>query len=66
MVDEKGKATKYEIISVIRPNARLKEEDNEQLYEARNVITGGRRTIAQEEVLRKATPVDSSAQLFES
>ncbi len=64
MVDENGKAVKYEIISVVEPGRRLKEID-EQLYEARNVTTGGVKTIAQEDVLRRATPVDSSAELFE-
>lgn len=64
MVDEHGKATKYEIISVLGSGRKLKEID-EHLYEGKNVITGARRTIMQEEVLRLATPVDSSAQLFE-
>jgi hypothetical protein len=64
IVDEKGKATKYEIISVVQPRSRFSDPD-EQLYEARNVTTGGTKTIAQEDVLRRATPVDSSAELFE-
>ncbi len=64
MVDEKGKATKYEIISVVEAGSRIKDLE-EQLYEARNVITGGTKTIAEEDVLRRATPVDSSAELFE-
>jgi hypothetical protein len=64
IVDERGKAAKYEILSIVHSGARLKNL-GELLYEARNVITGGTRTIAEEEVLRRATPVDSSAQLFE-
>jgi hypothetical protein len=63
MVDVNGKATKYEIVSIVEPRRHLK--DSEQLYEARNVITGGMKTIAEEDVLRRATPVDSSAELFE-
>ncbi|MDH2901524.1 MAG: hypothetical protein PXY39_11190 [archaeon] len=63
MVDENGRATKYEIISVVEPRRHLR--DSEQLYEARNVTTGGMKTISQEDVLRRATPVDSSAELFE-
>lgn len=63
MVDENGRATKYEIVSVVEPRRHLR--DGEQLYEARNVTTGGMKTIGQEDVLRRATPVDSSAELFE-
>ena len=64
IVDEKGRPSKYEIVSVVQPSGRIKGIE-EQLYEAKNVTTGGMRTIAQEEVLRRATPIDSSADLFE-
>jgi ribosomal 50S subunit-recycling heat shock protein len=63
MVDENGKATKYEIVSVVETRRHFK--DSEQLYEAKNTTTGGMKTIAEEDVLRRATPVDSSAELFE-
>lgn len=64
LVEERGKATKYEILSIVGKNSRLKDV-GERLYEARNVATGTMKTIGEEEVLRLATPVDSSAELFE-
>ena len=64
MVDEKGKAVKYEILTIVQTDKRL-NRSGELLYEARNLVTGASRTIAQDEVLRRATPVDNSADLFE-
>jgi hypothetical protein len=64
MVDENGRATKYEIVSVVE--ARHRYKDAEQLYEARNVISGEMKTIDEEDILRRATPVDNAAGLFEN
>lgn len=65
MVDEQGKAVKYEILSVL--NARGSQWENEDLcYEAQNASTGARKTILQEDILRLATPIDSSEELFSS
>jgi hypothetical protein len=63
LVDENGKATKYEIISLVEPRGHHKY--TERLYEVKNVNTGAMKTIAEEDVLRLATPVDSAAVLFE-
>lgn len=63
IVDEQGKPIKYEILSVVATEKRLKDV-GEQLFEARNVATGATKTIAQDEILRRATPIDSSAELF--
>ena len=59
MVDENGKALKYEILSVLSLR-----KSQESCYEARNVISGKKKTIVEEDILRLATPVDSSAELF--
>ncbi len=61
MVDERGKAAKYEILSIVS-SSRAKNLDG--CYEAKNVITGAKKTIMEEDILRLATPVDSSADLF--
>ena len=63
MVDEDGKAIKYEILSVLTSNKGTKSL-MDSCYEARNVITGDKKTISTEDILRLATPVDSSAELF--
>jgi hypothetical protein len=65
MVEEQGKAIKYEILALVPTEKRLKGME-EQLFEARNVTTGVTRTVAQDEILRRATPIDSSADLFET
>ncbi len=62
MVDENGKAIKYEILSVL--SAKSLKSLGESCYEARNAITGKKKTIIEEDILRPATPVDSSAELF--
>lgn len=61
MVDENGKATKYEILSAF---SSKKVKTQESVYEARNVASGNKKTIVEEDILRLATPVDSSAELF--
>ena len=61
IVDESGKAAKYEILSIVS-SSRTKNLDG--CYEAKNVITGAKKTIMEEDILRLATPVDSSADLF--
>ncbi len=62
MVDENGKAIKYEILSVL--SAKSSKSLGEFCYDARNAITGNKKTIVEEDILRLATPVDSSAELF--
>jgi hypothetical protein len=63
MVDESGKAVKYEILSVLNPN-KGQRDMVDRCYEAKNVSSGSRKTILQDDILRLATPIDSSAELF--
>jgi hypothetical protein len=63
MVDESGKAVKYEILSVLSPN-KGQRDMVDLCYEAKNVTSGSRKTILQDDILRLATPIDSSAELF--
>ena len=62
MVDENGKAIKYEILSVL--STRSVKSLGESCYEARHASKGNKKTIIEEDILRLATPVDSSAELF--
>jgi hypothetical protein len=63
MVDEFGRGVKYEILSVLNM-PRGQRAEAEMCYEAQNVSTGAKKTILQEDILRMATPVDSSEDLF--
>jgi hypothetical protein len=62
MVDEFGKATKYEIMAILAPKSIKSLGDS--CYEARNSLDGKTKMISEEDILRRATPVDSSAELF--
>ncbi|MHB1908667.1 MAG: hypothetical protein ACYCQJ_07310 [Nitrososphaerales archaeon] len=62
MVDEKGKAIKYEIVATIQ--GRKLKISEELLYEVKNPSTGERKTVSSEDILRLATPIDSSEDLF--
>lgn len=62
MVDENGKAIKYEIVSIIQ-GRKLKVAE-EPIYEVKNSSTGERKTVSSEDILRLATPIDSSEDLF--
>lgn len=62
LVEENGNATKYEIVSVL--SSKSTKAVGESCYEARNSVTGNKKTIIEEDILRLATPVDSSADLF--
>ncbi len=63
MVDESGRAVKYEILTVLNMRKGQREEA-ELCYEAQNALTGAKKTILQEDILRMATPVDNSEDLF--
>jgi hypothetical protein len=63
VVDDDGRAVVYEIVSSVAPN-RMAKSSTEACYDAKQVTTGSVRTIYQDEILRLATPVDNSAQLF--
>ena len=64
VVNDGGNAVVYEIISTFATDKRL--ESGEACYDARQVTNGTVRTFYQDEILRLATPVDSSAELFKS
>jgi len=63
IVDDGGKPAEYEIMSAL-PVTRGKRIGSELCYDAKNIHTGERKTIYEDEILRLATPVDNSAQLF--
>jgi hypothetical protein len=62
IIDDDGIALEVEIISPI--SARGFKVQEEQIYDAKEVTTGHKRTISEDQILRLATPVDNSAQLF--
>ena len=63
IVDEAGEPTIFEIISPLQAGkGRGLGED--LIYDARKVSTGEKSNISEDEILRLATPVDNSAQLF--
>ena len=63
IIDDGGTPIEFEIVSPLQPRkgSRL---DQELCYDAREVSSGESRTIYEDEILRLATPVDNSAQLF--
>lgn len=63
VIDEDGRATVYEIISSLAAN-KSNKSGSDVCYDAKHVLSGKVRTIYQDEILRLATPVDNSAQLF--
>jgi hypothetical protein len=63
IVDRDGKAVQYEIVSLLSHGREMKLL--ESLYDAREMSTGEQRTISEDEILRLATPIDNSAELFE-
>jgi hypothetical protein len=63
LVDEKGKAVKYEILSVVASD-RVQRMAGETCYEVRSTASGSRKTISDVDILRLASPVDNSADLF--
>ena len=63
IVDDGGRPTEFEIISPL-PAGRSKHANMDFCYDAKEVNSGEKRTISEDEILRLATPVDNSAQLF--
>ena len=61
IIDDDGKALEVEIVSPISTRGYKVQE---QIYDAKEVTTGQNRTISEDQILRHATPVDNSAQLF--
>ena len=63
IVDIGGTPSEFEIISPLQ-TGRGKLSNSDFCYDAKEINTGEKRTIYEDEILRLATPVDNSAQLF--
>ena len=63
IIDDRGTPIEFEIIAPLQTN-KGKPTNGEVFYDAKEVISGEKRTISEDEILRLATPVDNSAQLF--
>jgi hypothetical protein len=63
IIDDGGAPIEFEIISPLH-TSKGKSPDDELFYDAKEVVSGEKRTISQDDILRLATPVDNSAQLF--
>ena len=63
IIDDGGTPIEFEIIAPLQTNKGMRM-DGELFYDAKEVVSGEKRTISQEDILRRATPVDNSAQLF--
>ncbi|MGI0091754.1 MAG: hypothetical protein ACREBS_08595 [Nitrososphaerales archaeon] len=61
IVDDGGKPTEFEIISPLWAT----KDGGDLCYNAKEVASGQNRMISQDEILRLATPVDNSAELFQ-
>ena len=62
IIDDDGSAVEVEIISAI--SARGFKVQDERIFDVKEIETGEKRTISEDQILRLATPVDNSAQLF--
>lgn len=63
IIDDGGAPVEFEIIAPLQTN-KGKTSNGEVFYDAREVVSGEKRTISEDDILRLATPVDNSAQLF--
>jgi hypothetical protein len=62
IIDDDGTPTEFEIISPLQTQKSM--PGAEFFYDAKEVVSGEKRTISEDDILRLATPVDNSAQLF--
>jgi hypothetical protein len=63
IIDDHGTPIEFEIIAPLQPQKSI-PRGGELFYTAKEVASGEKRTISQDDILRLATPVDNSAQLF--
>jgi hypothetical protein len=63
IIDVGGSPIEFEIIAPLQAHKRT-QLGEELFYDAKEVASGEKRTISQDDILRRATPVDNSAQLF--
>ena len=64
IIDDAGTPTELEIVAPLHTSKSRPSQGGEVFYDAREVVSGEKRTISQDDILRLATPVDNSAQLF--
>lgn len=64
IVNVNGAPVEFEIVSpLFTGNAKLLGTD--LCYDAKEILSGMSRTISEDDILRLATPVDNSAELFQ-
>ena len=63
LIDDAGTPIEFEIVAPLQARKGAKV-GGELFYDAKEVVSGEKRTISQDDILRLATPVDNSAQLF--
>lgn len=63
IVDDEGQPVVFEIASIL-PTSKVLKSGTDLFYDAKEIASGKRKTISEDEILRLATPVDNSAQLF--
>jgi len=63
IVDDEGQPVVFEIASIL-PTSKVLKSGTDLFYDAKEITSGKRKTISEDEILRLATPVDNSAQLF--
>ena len=63
IVDDEGQPVVFEIASIL-PTSKVLKSGTDLFYDAKKIASGKRKTISEDEILRLATPVDNSAQLF--
>ena len=63
IIDDGGTPIEFEIVGPLQ-TGKGGRTGQELFYDATEVNSGQRRTISEDEILRLATPVDNSAQLF--
>ena len=63
IIDDGGTPIEFEIIAPLQ-TGKVQRAAGELFYDAKEVVSGEKRTISEDDILRLATPVDNSAQLF--
>lgn len=63
IINDGGTPIEFEIIAPLQTSKGMKA-GGERFYDAKEVVSGEKRTISEDDILRLATPVDNSAQLF--
>jgi len=64
IIDDGGIPIEFEIIAPLHAANKGVPLNSELFYDAKEVVSGEKRTISEDDILRMATPVDNSSQLF--